>query len=281
MSGYKTIVVHLADERRAHRLLDVATTLARKHSAHLIGLFVMPSYLVSSAFAAEYSRGIMEAGRKVFQARGERIREIFETAHRPNGYTMEWRVVEPRQQPILNVLMMHLRAADLIIASQRDPEWEDTALMEFPETLALETGRPVLVVPNAGSHANFGRRISVAWNERREAARAVFDSLPMLQTADHVRILWVNPESEAEAKGDIPTAELAAALARHGVKCTAAETHGSDLKVGDELLNQLTDDGSDMLVMGAWGHTRLRELVFGGVTRHILRHMTVPVLMSH
>jgi nucleotide-binding universal stress UspA family protein len=81
--------------------------------------------------------------------------------------------------------------------------------------------------------------------------------------------------------GDLPGVEIAATLARHGVKCETSSTVSSDLDIGDVLLSGLADDGTDLLVMGAWGHSRIRELVFGGATRHILEHMTVPVLMSH
>ena len=81
--------------------------------------------------------------------------------------------------------------------------------------------------------------------------------------------------------GDVPTAEIATALARHGVKCVAATSLASGLNVSDTLLSGLADDSSDLLVMGAYGHTRFREFVFGGATRDILEHMTVPVLMSH
>ena len=109
----------------------------------------------------------------------------------------------------------------------------------------------------------------------------MFDALPLLQAADLVRIIWVNPTKEMHAAGDLPSAEVAASLARHGVKCEAATAQSPDIGVGDILLSGLTDDSSDLLVMGAYGHSRLREFVFGGATRAILDHMTVPVLMSH
>ena len=137
------------------------------------------------------------------------------------------------------------------------------------------------MIPNVGHFPRVGSRVLVAWNDRREASRATFDALPFLQAARDVRMLWVNPEAEMDDKGDVPCADIAASLARHGVKCTTAQSRGSDLGVADELLNRAADYGSDLLVMGAYGHRRFREFVFGSATRCILQHMTVPVLMSH
>lgn len=154
-------------------------------------------------------------------------------------------------------------------------------MLDVPERIIIESGRPVLMIPNAGRYPKIGERINVAWNSRREASRAVFDALPLLTAAQRVRIVWVNPQGEKEIAGDLPGAEIAATLARHGVKCEVAPTTSSDIGVGDVILSGLSDDSADLLVMGAWGHSRMRELVFGGATRHILEHMTVPVLMSH
>jgi nucleotide-binding universal stress UspA family protein len=176
---------------------------------------------------------------------------------------------------------MHARSADLVIAAKSDPEFEDSMMLDFPETLATDSGRPTLIVPRSAEGRPIGRRITVAWNGRREAARATFDALPLLETADDVRLLWVNPEDDPRGAGDLPTIEIAATLARHGIKCEAAQSRSTDLKVGDEILARLADHASDLLVMGAYGHTRMREFIFGGTTRHILKHMTVPVLLSH
>jgi nucleotide-binding universal stress UspA family protein len=123
--------------------------------------------------------------------------------------------------------------------------------------------------------------VLVAWNGRREAARAVFDALPILRGASDVKVIWVNPQSERERAQGIPAADICTALARHGVKCEATEQVAPRGGVGETLLARAREMGADLLVMGCYGHARLREFVFGGASRHVLRHMPIPVLMSH
>jgi nucleotide-binding universal stress UspA family protein len=276
---YKTILLHVNDERRAAGLLDAATFLAARHQAHLIGLFVMPPLPAYGALSIGSS--IIKSGLASFRDEAERVHRLFEESCRTRSVASEWRLVDDVHVPVASVVMDHGRSCDLIMASQRDRSWDFTQLMEEPELIAIESGRPVLIIPHSGRFPNFGQRVTVAWNGRREAARAVFDALPLLTAAERVRVVWVNPQKEQPMAGDVPTAEICAALSRHGVKCEAATAQAPDISVGNILLSGLTDDSSDLLVMGAYGHTRLREFVFGGATREIFQHMTAPVLMSH
>lgn len=276
--AYKTILLHVNDERRVAALVDAAAHLAERDQAHLIGLYVMPP--VPTYGSSSYGAGMIKGYLAAYREEAARVRAAFEGAAKGRPFVSEWRFAETSGQGVAETVMENGRAADLVIASQRDRGWAMAPLLDVPERLAIETGRPVLIIPHSGRFARLGRNVTVAWNGRREAARAVFDALPLLKVAERVRIVWVDPEKDRRA-GDLPTAEIAAALARHGVKCEAATAHGDDLVVGDTLLGGLADDGTDLLVMGAYGHSRLRELVFGGATRHILEHMTVPVLMSH
>ena len=177
--------------------------------------------------------------------------------------------------------MPYARAADLVVASQTDLDWAGTEDLDVADRLVIESGRPVLIVPNAGMHNRIGDKVLVAWNARREAARAVFDALPLLQGAKDVKVVWVNPQSERELAQDIPAADICAALARHGVKCQATEQVAPRAGVGETLLACAKDFKADLIVMGCYGHTRLREFVFGGASRHVLAHMSVPVMMSH
>jgi nucleotide-binding universal stress UspA family protein len=119
----------------------------------------------------------------------------------------------------------------------------------------------------------------VAWNAGREASRAVNDALPLLTRAKVVRILAINPDRTGE-HGEEVGADVALHLARHGVNADVSVV-GSDIGDADMLLSQVSDFGADLIVMGAYGHSRARELILGGMTRHVLHHMTVPVFMSH
>jgi len=277
--AYKTILVHLNDERRVAGLIDAANTIGQRFDAHIIALYVMPP--IPTYGPTAFGAGYIEAGLKAFRDEAERVRTAFEEASRGRAVVSEWRLAKPGERTVADCIVEQGRCVDLIIVGQRDRSFDFSSVLDVPERVIIESGRPVLVVPNAGRFPRIGERITVAWNKRREASRAVFDALPLLTEAKRVRVVWVNAKDSVEIADDLPGSDLAATLARHGVKCDVAPANSSEIGVGDILLSGLTDDSADLLVMGAWGHTRMRELVFGGATRHILEHMTVPVLMSH
>ena len=279
MSVYKTIIVHFADEQHAERQIAVATRLALDHDAHLIGLFLGWPDVLSAPRGV--GRSLVESGRAAIRARSEQLRTLFDAAGAGLQLKKEWRFIEPHGAPVPDTIMNQVRSADLIVTAQGSPDWDASFLMECPEELLLSSGRPVLFVPNAGSIADFTRRITVAWSDRREASRAAWDALPLLQRADSVRVLWVDPEARATGDDQDPTRDVLKALLRHGVKAVGARTHGGNIGVGTELLGQVAVNGATMLVMGGYGRMRLSESIFGGATRHVLKYMTVPVLMSH
>jgi nucleotide-binding universal stress UspA family protein len=190
---------------------------------------------------------------------------------------VEWRVEE---DGILETTGLHGRYFDLTVVGQGiDLDDPTGALTVLPEELALSIGRPVLVVPRYGTFPALGDHVLVAWNASREAARAVNDALPFLRRAQRVTVLSVDPGDHPDQR--IPSADITLHLARHGVNAVAAQTRSADISVGDTLLSRAADIEADLIVCGAYGHSRLREMVLGGATRHLLQHMTVPVLMSH
>lgn len=278
--SFKTIVVHLNDQRRASQLLAPATALAAHFSAHLVGLHVFPGIPPVPAIAVPYGGEVIADALAGERVETERIRTLFEEASRGRPFVAEWRADKALHLDLAGVVMEHGRAADLIVAAQADPEWELAPVLDFPERLALESGRPVLTVPYAGRFESVPRRVVIAWDGRREAARAAFDALPLLAVAEVVTILTI-ARPGAVARNETPDLSLAAALARHGIKANVKQSVTAGMEVGEELLSRLADLGADLLVMGAYGHSRMRELVFGGATRHISRHMTVPTLFSH
>jgi nucleotide-binding universal stress UspA family protein len=174
------------------------------------------------------------------------------------------------------------RAADLVVIGQTDPEWWGSHYLDLADRLPVEAGRPVLVIPKSPSPADgLGKKILVGWNARREAARAIFDALPILRKATEVKLVWVNPQSEQDVAQVLPAAAICASLARHGVKCEGAEEVKPRRGVGETLLACAQQFGADLPVMGCYGHTHWREFILGGATRHVLSHATLPVLMSH
>jgi nucleotide-binding universal stress UspA family protein len=140
----------------------------------------------------------------------------------------------------------------------------------------------VLIVPKAGELNSIGERVVVAWNNSRESARAVFDALPLLTKASEVTVLSVEEAAKPEVTSEIAGAEIGATLARHGVKVNVQQVKpGARGDAGVELLSQVAAHRADLLVMGCFGRSRLREFVLGGASRHVLQNATVPVLMSH
>ena len=184
-----------------------------------------------------------------------------------------------RRQPE-QVVLDHARAADLVIASQADPDWKFSDILDFPEALALGTGRPVLVVPTIANAASMPRVVTMAWNGRKEAARALADALPLLKPAAIVNVLTVS-DGAPEPEGFLPDTEIATALARHGVNVRLSEVMATEYTIGEEIRIRANELQSDLLVMGCYGHSRFREYALGGVTRHMLREMTIPILFSH
>lgn len=168
---------------------------------------------------------------------------------------------------------------DLVVMGQPNPDAAPgRALGLRPEDVVLGGGRPVLVVPYAGDFAAFGHRVLVAWNASREAARALHDAMFALERAEHVTVIEVEPLA---GMSRVSAADLADSLSRRGIAASAATETAGDVPIDDLLLSRAADLGADLLVMGAYGHSRMREYVLGGVSRGIFGHMTIPVLMAH
>jgi nucleotide-binding universal stress UspA family protein len=272
--SYKDILVIADNAKSAPARYDAAATLAGT-GAHVVALHVieppyMPASLMSAAYAAPST--VAEWQESVVRERLEATRRLVDQAQQRNGVNFEWRQVKGNA---VDVVLEHGRYVDLIVASQTMTDDQPT-LDVTPEEVIMGAGRAVLLVPCYGKFPSIGERVLIAWNHTREAARAVQDALPLLKRAESVRIMEVNPKEDHIAGADIATH-----LARHGVKAEVGSATAGDIKVGDVILSRAADLGADLLVMGAYGHSRLREYTFGGVTLHILRHMTVPVLMSH
>lgn len=282
MSVPKTILVDLYDPHQAKRLLDVAIGIARPHSAHIIGLFVLPPPLIIGAgMPGAPSPLIIDHVRKHVQKNVDVVKVIFDAAIAGSGCVGEWRVEDAENSSVSEVLLAHARSADLIVDSQPIGHADELDANDLADLLVIESGRPVIIVPVNGPLLPIGRRIVVGWNGRREAARAAFDALPLLRGAEAVKVVWVNAGDDPGVAGDVPTADLCTALARHGVHVEGSDTTPEAFNAGEALLKEVGAFRADLLVMGCYGHSRLREFVFGGATQHVLKNMCIPVLMSH
>jgi nucleotide-binding universal stress UspA family protein len=280
--SYKDLLVVLDAEPAARKRTELAAALAERFAAHLVGLYRLPTPRAPRHFGY-YDPAMLDPFFADLRERARNVagtvREMFDHVTGLRRLSAEWREIPegPDANPAL-----HARYADLIILGQLDPDREQAELiLPPPEQVALSSGRPVLIVPYAGDFDHVGRRVLIAWNATREAARAIGDAMPLLMAAELVSVLTIDPREGPDGHGELPGADIALHLARHGVTAQVERTVSAGLPVGDVLLSRLADLGADLLVMGAYGHSRMREVLLGGATQSVLRSMTVPVLMSH
>ena len=277
--GYSSILVQLDGSKASEQRLALASQLAQSNTCPLIGLFAGfipdPAWFYLMENARQYVEEDMQRRRQV----RERVRQAFCESTQQLSAGVEWRVAE---QDTLSTVVRESREAGLVIAGQYDASSaEGPVARQILEALLLESGRPVLVVPSAGDFPAAGARVMVAWNGSREAARALHDALPLIAGAQ-ARILSA-PTAAKEMRPDAtPVGHAVRVLEGQGL--TVDVEHGpggSDLTIGELLLSRAADFDADLIVMGAYGHGRMRELVLGGVTRTLLASMTVPVLFSN
>lgn len=272
----KDILVVIDEGQATAARLSYCASLAQRHDAHITGVFAVPHPDVPGYVMAQMPEEVRRSQAEAARARTAEARAAFESAMAAADLSgrSEWR--STAGEPTSSIAMMG-RYSDLIAIGQTEAETPDYPTVD-PAELVLSSGRPVLVIPYAFRANGIGKHVLVAWNGSREAARAVSDAMPILEAAARVSVLAVDPGG---ALGDAPGADIALHLARHGITVDASQMESQGLDASDILLNRVADLSVDMIVMGGYGRSRLRELVLGGVTRDILHHMTVPVLMSH
>ncbi len=278
MSEYKTILVHYDAGRTAPTRLDIALEIGARFDAHVACLYAL-SAMPMPSFSAEAASIVREVQERVGAEMLQKARSGYDDCVRRSGHAkVEWRATA---RDALDAVALHARYADLVVIGQKNEEWASGVNKNFERNVLIAAGRPVLVVPYAFERRPLGRQVLVAWNASNEAARAVSGALPLLKKAGHVHVIAFNPDDSGAAHGQEPGADVGLYLARHGVKVTVSRHDAEDVDVGNQLLSRAFDVSADLIVMGAWGQSRLQELVLGGVTRTILESMTVPVLMAH
>ena len=274
---YASLLVHVDHDKRSSVRVDLAARLASGWNAHLTGLHVIPPVHVPGMARAELGQAFFDDQRRRDDERVDRLASEFSGAMRRHGLAAsDWRVARGDPEDVIPV---HARYADLVVVGQRDPDGDTASVRaDFPEMVAVMASRPVLIVPYAGSFTTIGKHIFVCWDAGAQATRAVTAALPLLEKAGKVTVITVNAKPSAFGHGEVPGADLALYLARHKAKAEVSTHQGIEIGVGEFLLSRAADLEVDLIVMGAYGHARMREMVFGGCTRTMMQHMTVPVL---
>lgn len=284
--SYRTILVNLNDSRRAGRLLSYGIALARAFEARLTGLHVFPALRLKPPFPLPVAWDVLGSLRWGIDEEGQHLKSLFEEITANEKFNGDWRSITSVGTDPAKVVAARARAADLVVVSKTDPTWDLSSLLDCPERLAIESGRPVLVIPDDNAVAAPPRRIVIACNSSREATRALFDALPLLKRARDVQLLAIDErghigESVSRRAEHLPASAFLETLHCHGIKPSICEVKAGKTPVGELLCAQAIEHEADLLVMGAYGHARLHEFVFGGATRHVFKNMTIPVLFSH
>jgi nucleotide-binding universal stress UspA family protein len=278
--AYKTILLSLNDVPRAEAMIDAAAAIATAHGAHVIGCYVIPAVTIYPEVGYAAPPAVYEAHQQYFKTNMAAVKQRFETRMKQDGLLYEWREMNSVYSDIAPSLIEIGASADLILMSQIAENSEAEIETGLVERVVVESGRPVLIIPQAGSY-KAPKSVVVGYNGTREAARAAFDAVPLLRGAKDVRVVWVDPYKQRQSAGELPGAEMATVLARQGVKVVAEGLETNGLNAGDALLRLANDRDAELLVMGAYAHSRLRQYIFGGATQHVMEHARIPVLMSH
>ena len=275
----KDILVHVDSSRAMKERVRATAELARAHEAHLVGLYVAEVPVLPSYAEAQIPASIIEAQRAGFAAAAAAAEREFEAISEGAGVSAEWRYVEDRR---VDALALHAHYVDLLVVGQADRDDPD---LREPRSRRSPRAR---IGPAGAGHSRGGRG-RTNWNEtcsspgnaRREAVRAVGDAMPLLEAADRVTVACINSRDEDPDNAGIPGADIGLHLARHGIDTRAKSLFGPSAAIGTLLLVAARDESADLLVMGAYGHSRFREIILGGVTAHVLAHTHIPTLLAH
>lgn len=290
---FRDIIVVLDERESCQMQLECAVRLARRVEGRLTGIgFAPPPPQDTQTLSAEWGTGAIEQlgpaaeldpdlqpGYPETATSGQAItnaENLFRAA--TEGIVTDWHSYEYQDT---DRLIQMGQLADLVVLGQAPPRGESIGWVLHPDEVVLATGGPCLVIPYAGSFEEIGKRVLVAWDGSIEAARALRSARPFLSESSSVTIIGVYHHETAHDEMRTSLEQVELRLRTQGIKVEVESTIQGELKVSDILLNRAADLSADLLVAGSFHHSRLREMVVGGVSRELLTHMTLPVLMSH
>ena len=278
--GYKTVVVHVNSSGETERRVRLASQIVRMSKGRLVGAAMSG---ISRFLYADHATamGVSLAAQCIDEARENArasLRRFESQCQMLDLQSFESRLLDDQAA---DGLVLQSRYSDLVVLAQVNPDAPVSPLEEeTPEYVAMNSARPVLVVPYAGHFEAPFKRVLVAWDGSMEATRAITAALPLLEQAGKVTLAVFNAGRELDAHGSEPGADMALYLARHGIRVEVS-SQVTAIDIGSALLSFAADTESDLLVMGCYGHSRFREIMLGGASRTVLQSMTLPVLMAH
>ncbi|QWG22101.1 universal stress protein [Bradyrhizobium sediminis] len=273
---YATVMVNLALDQPNEARLEAAGQIAEKFDAGVVGIaasqFSPPLYFTSG----EQAQNLIDQGQAALKKRISELEAQFRGSVKNRAKFIEWRsaIDFPAR-----FILQQARCADLIVSGGHSDALSDPFAMASPKELVMQAGRPLLVVPDTANWLDL-RSVLVAWKDTTEARRAIADSLPLLRKAKYVTVAEIVEAGDSRPAAVLRVRDVAAWLARHGVTATelVPEKHGA---ATDQLDKIAADIGAGVIVAGAYGHSRFRELILGGMTQHLITQTTRCVLLSH
>lgn len=277
----KTILAYIPSERRAAQVLRMAVNAASLTGAHVIGLHVVATFPpygeLADALPSETIRRLREPALREAEA----VKTIFNDTMTSNTVSSEWCQMTEDYSAVVDLVVQEARGADLVVCGNREPNDPFNSWLDIPDRLMLESGRPVLFLPLAPSTETFGQRALIAWNNTREATRAVYDAADFLAPGAAVDVLTINPPGRQSQLAYATGTHIVEALKRRGMDARSDAVTLKDTSTGDYILSRIRANNHDLLVMGCYGRSRIREMLLGGVTREILHDVNIPAIMSH
>ncbi len=274
----KNILAYLPAESDAPAILAAARIIGEPGSAFITGLHLTPAFPAFGEYATEIYE-VREKQSAAAQAETAAIKTLFDKSATQSPAPHEWRNHTVPYKLGADLAVDAARTADIVLFGK--PHGASHWGADLAGTVLIQSGRPLLIVPPTLQNARIGDRVIIAWNNTRESARAVFNSLDLIRNALSVRVVThIRDETErelAEASNDA----LVTALRRHGFEVSGEVSQAGGIGMSEELLSRMAEHQCDLLVMGGYGHTRFSELIFGGVSREILHRTAVPTLLSH
>jgi nucleotide-binding universal stress UspA family protein len=278
--SYKSILVHVDQTAQSRERTRLAAAIAEDEQAQLIGTAMTGiSHLIFEEVAFNQHDPAFDHHLKKLRTYAEQSLENFTALVKETRVTsVETRLMD---DDAFTGMTQQARYADLVVVGQFDPACGVPGVMaDFPESVVMNSVRPVLIMPHTHKFIGLPKKIAVAWDASMTATRAIINALPLLKRSSRTDIVIFNPTVTPETHGEQPGADIALYLSRHGIDVNVL-CRDTRINEGEALLSYCADENMDLIVMGGYGHTRFREMVLGGATREILLSMTIPVLMTH
>jgi nucleotide-binding universal stress UspA family protein len=277
----RDLLVQIDQTQAAQHRLEAGLKLAERFGAHLTALYLAAEPFMRSASGYHLPADVVREHLRHTEAEAEAVFAAARQAAEQRGVELETRLETGPLDRLPAILARIARNTDLIVVGEPNPAESGTDETTLVEAAFMDTGRPALVVPYMGAKTLPPARVLVAWDGSREASRAVHDALPLLRLAEEVVVLIVDAAKLGPRFGPQPGAGVLAHLRRHEVAAQVKAVESGGAAIAGLILLQAADENADLVVMGGYGHSRLREMILGGATRHMLERMSVPVLFAH